>query len=298
MTPDDLPDPESYPHGTRARYVGAKCRCDDCRTANRMYARTRADAATDAATDATTGPRPTHCTGANGQPCERNTKLRIDSVGTVCRYCRPKLVDNSLVPADRARVHLFELSKQGVGINAVRDASGIARTVILDIRTGKKATIRRDTETKILDVDTTARLDCARVDGTETRRLIADLLARGGFTKTALARRLGSEASIPTLQYERDFVSVRTARKVAELHRELELDQPDPEVPSDRDYLEQVIVGAIERGLSMAHEIHAEIEIDIGRCTLRTVHRALAEMVDRGVLARGSDGYAVASRAA
>lgn len=31
-------DPERYAHGTRARYVGGKCRCDDCRRANREYA--------------------------------------------------------------------------------------------------------------------------------------------------------------------------------------------------------------------------------------------------------------------
>lgn len=31
-------DPTRYEHGTRARYVAAKCRCDDCRRANREYA--------------------------------------------------------------------------------------------------------------------------------------------------------------------------------------------------------------------------------------------------------------------
>lgn len=36
--------PEGFPHGTRARYVGAKCRCDDCRRANREYHRQRAAA--------------------------------------------------------------------------------------------------------------------------------------------------------------------------------------------------------------------------------------------------------------
>jgi hypothetical protein len=29
-----------YPHGTRARYTAQKCRCNDCRRANREYART------------------------------------------------------------------------------------------------------------------------------------------------------------------------------------------------------------------------------------------------------------------
>jgi len=41
--PADLPPAEAYPHGSRARYV-AGCRCDDCRRANREYARERARA--------------------------------------------------------------------------------------------------------------------------------------------------------------------------------------------------------------------------------------------------------------
>jgi len=38
--PSDLPPPEHYPHGARARYT-AGCRCDDCRAANREYERGR-----------------------------------------------------------------------------------------------------------------------------------------------------------------------------------------------------------------------------------------------------------------
>jgi len=37
-----------YAHGTRSRYVHDRCRCDDCRRANREYAQRRR-AATDAA---------------------------------------------------------------------------------------------------------------------------------------------------------------------------------------------------------------------------------------------------------
>lgn len=32
---------EPAPHGTRARYVRGKCRCEECRVANREYARER-----------------------------------------------------------------------------------------------------------------------------------------------------------------------------------------------------------------------------------------------------------------
>jgi hypothetical protein len=37
VKPADLPDPERHPHGTRARYVALKCRCDACRAANAAY---------------------------------------------------------------------------------------------------------------------------------------------------------------------------------------------------------------------------------------------------------------------
>lgn len=37
MKPDDLPDPGTHPHGTRARYVALKCRCGACRAANTAY---------------------------------------------------------------------------------------------------------------------------------------------------------------------------------------------------------------------------------------------------------------------
>ena len=39
--PADMSPPERFPHGTRARYV-SRCRCDECRRANREYAHERA----------------------------------------------------------------------------------------------------------------------------------------------------------------------------------------------------------------------------------------------------------------
>lgn len=37
----ELVSGDRYPHGTRARYVGSKCRCDACRAANTAYRKTR-----------------------------------------------------------------------------------------------------------------------------------------------------------------------------------------------------------------------------------------------------------------
>jgi hypothetical protein len=41
MKPIDLPPPDSFAHGTRSRYVSARCRCARCRRANREYGRAR-----------------------------------------------------------------------------------------------------------------------------------------------------------------------------------------------------------------------------------------------------------------
>jgi hypothetical protein len=41
VRPSDLPPPEHWPHGVRARYVSG-CHCDDCKRAAREYEHTRA----------------------------------------------------------------------------------------------------------------------------------------------------------------------------------------------------------------------------------------------------------------
>jgi len=41
---NSLPDPERHPHGTRARYVSGRCRCEPCRAANAAHRRQRARA--------------------------------------------------------------------------------------------------------------------------------------------------------------------------------------------------------------------------------------------------------------
>lgn len=38
---DHMPPSDRWPHGTRARYVGGRCRCDACRLANNEYAKAR-----------------------------------------------------------------------------------------------------------------------------------------------------------------------------------------------------------------------------------------------------------------
>lgn len=212
MKPADLPDPESYPHGTRARYVGAKCRCTACRAANTQYARDRAAQAKQRALQTSTGGNTTTapqiwtapdgtkrmrlyrraCMGIHGQPCPHGSHLRKDSTGDICRRCREALDYRGLVPSDRARTHLLDLSKQGVGNKSVALACDISTAILWNIRSGVTTQIRAETERKILAVDRQAAADGAIISGRRTHKAIAKM-RRMGLTKTEIAERLGNK---------------------------------------------------------------------------------------------------------
>lgn len=212
MKPADLPDPETYPHGTRARYVGAKCRCTECRAANTQYARDRATQAKQRALQASTGSNGTTapqiwtapdgtkrtrlyrraCTGIHGQPCPHGSHLRKDSTGDICHRCREALDFRGLVPSDRARTHLLDLSKQGVGNKSVALACDVSSAILWNVRIGITTQIRIETERRILAVDHQAIADGAIVNGRRTHRAIVKM-QRMGLTKTEIAERLGNK---------------------------------------------------------------------------------------------------------
>lgn len=124
---------------------------------------------------------------------------------------------NGLVDARAARVHLAKLSRRGVGRRAVADAAGVPPSTLRAIRVGEKTKIRKRTEARILAVDAGARSGGSLVPAGPTWRRIERLLAEG-FTKTELARRLGSTAKTPSLQIRKDFVTARTAADVERLY--------------------------------------------------------------------------------
>ncbi len=268
----DMRDPE---HGTRARYVRDACRCAPCRAANTQYARDRADLARAAAAAL---PRASHCT------CGR--KLRSHSTGSLCGECRPHLIFNGLVDARPARDHMRRLSAAGVGYKAVAAASDVAPVVLWAVNTGRKRHIRRDTERRILEIDERAKSDGAKVDARPTRALLRDLLAEG-YTKGRIARMLGS--ATPALQIgTRDQVTLRTAAKVARLHRQ-HIGEVEA-VESDDAYLLRLVSGALPATVARLHEI---VIADYGAVTMRTLHRWLAAWVAAGPLVRTAEGYAL-----
>ena len=219
--PADLP--KTWEHGTRACYVATKCRCELCRKANAAYYHSRqrkiletlpAERAIPAGPKV--GPTGRHykatCPGVNGQPCPHQTHLRKDSKGGLCGVCRAKLIWNGLVPAEKARQHLMALSSQNIGRRAVAAACDVSETVLVDIRSGAKTQIRKETETRILGVDEKSMADHALVPAKETWRLIKILLRQYHYTRGEIALELGYKT--PALQIKKKFVLAATAQHV------------------------------------------------------------------------------------
>lgn len=127
---------------------------------------------------------------------------------------------NGIVPADKARAHIEALSSKGVGRRTLADASGVAETIIIEIRTGAKAKIRARTERAILAVTEKAAMDGAYIDAAPTWDLLNKLIA-DGYTKKYLAKRLGSKAKTPALQISTKQTTVRHAYEVEKLYDEL-----------------------------------------------------------------------------
>ena len=167
-------------HGTRAKYVFEKCRCEPCTEANRLYAR------------------------------ERDRHLRRVSYGIEAQ--RPAYID-----ATDARIHLQWLSIVGVGKRQVADRTGISISAIDKLRKGKVTKCRPETVDKILAVGRSKAADGAYIDAKATWQLIDDLL-KHGWTKTAISKALGSTAKTPSLQIGRKRVTAKKARAVKHLH--------------------------------------------------------------------------------
>lgn len=125
---------------------------------------------------------------------------------------------NGIVSADAARRHMLKLARHGVGRRSFAAATDVAESVLHAIRTGRKRQIRARTERKILAVTKACAPDSASVSARQTWQRIEALLEEG-FTKTQLARMLGSTARKPALQIGRDTCSVRTAARVEAIYR-------------------------------------------------------------------------------
>lgn len=125
---------------------------------------------------------------------------------------------NGLVPAEKARKKLLELSSKGVGRRAVARIANVGETTLQEVVSGKKRQVRAMTERAILSVDPQdARLPGSLVCAARYRRMV-DELVQEGFSRKDLGRCLGLSTS---LYIYRSEITWRTARRIEEIHREI-----------------------------------------------------------------------------
>lgn len=154
------------------------------------------------------GTRLRYISGCRCVPC-RAANSRY-AVGRLAARKRGEHQD--IVDAEPARRHLKKLQRLGVGYRAVADASGIANTVVAEIRRGKRKRCRSGTVRRLLEVTREAMADGALIDAGPTRRRVEQLL-KEGFTKAHLARRF--RLASPVLQFPLgDKITARNASKV------------------------------------------------------------------------------------
>ena len=124
------------------------------------------------------------------------------------------------VPATLVLGHIRKLRKAGIGYRAIAAAAGLAKSTIAMILTGEREQIRKHHADRILAVDRTAVADCALVPAGRTWTLLNELL-EAGYTKTFLAKQLGSRAKRPSLQIGTHGITALTASKVERLYRRI-----------------------------------------------------------------------------
>ena len=124
------------------------------------------------------------------------------------------------VPATFVLDHIKTLSKCGVGYKAIAAAAGLARSTMQKIIRGKQQKIRKHHADRILAVDRAALADGALVPAAQTWNLLNELL-ESGYTKTFLAKQLGSRAKRPSLQIEAQRITALNASKVERLYRRI-----------------------------------------------------------------------------
>jgi hypothetical protein len=135
---------------------------------------------------------------------------------------RKQGLSNGIFSAKKAQRRILKLSYQGIGYKTVAKNAGVSRTVMFKIRSGQQTHIREMTEKRILELGARSSAAGQLIDAAGTWRKIKWLLGPTcGFSKTELARRLGSKAKTPSLQIRDDIILTRTARAVSRLYLEM-----------------------------------------------------------------------------
>ncbi len=134
---------------------------------------------------------------------------------------------NGLVSAEKARKHIEELSKKGIGYKSVALSAGMAVSSVAKIKYGERKNIRALNERAILEVDETCvgekTLVCARQTWSRLNWLMAE-----GFTEKELSKRLGYKAK--TLQFNKKLIIARNELKVKKFYEMIRAGDPNADV--------------------------------------------------------------------
>jgi hypothetical protein len=205
-------------HGSRAKYVIDKCRCQPCTVASREDQRARRQYHAGvwkihyAARSALFVVR--NC--ETGEIAFRGPKpeavAKRDSLNALIRnplWATPDLVTE-------VRNHIAALRSQGVGMSRLGIASGVGKSRVREIAHGiGRKRIKWTTAERILAVTADAAADRAFVPCEETWRLINEMLSAGA-TKQRIAKHLGYKGQ--GLQFNGERITKRNADAVRRLH--------------------------------------------------------------------------------
>ena len=162
------------------------------------------------------GQRARYVRGCRCDLCTRaNTLYARSRYRAVCRGDSDPLISSA-----RARRYLKRLRRAGVGLRVVADLAQIPRSTLQKIRSGSRRHCRQSSSERICSVTIEPWADGHYVDARPSWRQL-DRLLSDGWTKTELARQLGSTALRPALQLRRDRITARNARQVARLFARL-----------------------------------------------------------------------------
>lgn len=175
----------SHWHGTHACYVHDRCRCEDCRAANARYEKSRAK-------------------------------------------WLAGVVEQPYVDADQARKLIEELQNKGLGLKRIAAVSGVSHGALWKLVYGKNGRpskrCRQETVDKLTEAldallwEEATVADGAKVDATEAKLIVKELVARG-WTRTAIASRIAGEprASLQAVTKATAQVQAKTLRVLREL---------------------------------------------------------------------------------
>jgi hypothetical protein len=167
------------PHGSYVKYVVEKCRCEDCRQANRVYGRRR---------------------------CRERSERRWG--------VRPPL----FVDAVPVREHLDVLRAAGIGRVQLQEITGVGHTALWKIATGRVRRCTPQTAEAILGVTCTDHVAMRSQTDAARAKEIIDWLRQQGWTKTRIAMTLGYKTGALQIG-ETETCTLRTLRRLETLQR-------------------------------------------------------------------------------